>query len=123
MTHLDSDFLSAKYSVAVRFAKVRAAKEERSRRAEYFPEELFAEPAWDILLELYAFELVGRSVTERELTERIPVPGSVSIRWLKLLDALSLVTRKVDVVDRTQLRIELTSKALNALDAYFSDKL
>lgn len=123
MKRFDLEFVSDKYSVAVRFAKVRAAKEERSRRAEYLPTELFAEPAWDILLELYAFELVGRCVTERELTERIPVPSTVSIRWLKMLDAQNLVTRTVDVVDRTQHQIELTSKALNALDGYFSDKL
>lgn len=123
MTSFDLNPASAKYSVARRFAKVRAAKEDRSRRAEYLPTELFAEPAWDILLELYAFELVGRSVTERELAERIPVPSTVSIRWLKVLDGHHLVARKVDVVDRTQVRIELTSKALNALDSYFSDEL
>ena len=27
---------------------------ERGRRAEFFPRELFGEPAWDILLDLYA---------------------------------------------------------------------
>lgn len=112
---------SARYSLAIRFAKVRAAKEDRARRAEYLPSELFAEPAWDILLELYAFELVGRTVTESELVERLAVPSTVAIRWLKMLEAHNLVSRALDLADRTQIRIELTSKGLNALDGYFSD--
>ena len=110
-----------RYWSAVRFAQVQAAKKERARRIVYLPSELFAEPSWDILLELYAFELVARVVTESQLAERINVPVTTTGRWLKLLESQELIARKVDPDDTAQVRIALTRKGLEALDGYFSD--
>ena len=111
----------SRYLSAVRFSQVQTAKKERARRAVYLPSELFAEPAWDILLELYAFELVARMVNESELGERINVPATTTSRWLKVLDAQDLIARSVDPNDASQVRVVLTQRALEALEGYFSD--
>lgn len=109
---------TVKYSNAARFAKVQAAKRDRARRLEHLPSELFAEPAWDILLELYAFKLVAREVAQSELVARINVPPSTSIRWLKMLEAEGLVTRKTGD-GRPDVALTLTRMGIHALDTYF----
>lgn len=111
---------TGRYRSAERFAKVRSALQERARRLEYFRAELLAEPAWDILLELYAFELIQHRVTVPDLTDRINVPSTTSIRWMKMLEADDLITRRVHPGDSMQVWVALTPKGLEVMDGYFS---
>ena len=120
IAHFERDY-DGRYSSAIKFAQVQAAKRERARRQLYLPSDLFAEPAWDILLELYAFELVSRLVSESELAERIDAPGTTTARWMKLLEAEDLIARRVDPDHFREVRISLTPKGLTALGGYFSD--
>lgn len=112
---------SDRFWSAERFARVQTAKRERARRTMFLPSELFAEPAWDILVELYAFELVSRVVTESEIADRISVPIKTAARWMKMLEAHNLIDRRVDPDDGDQIQVALTCRALEALDGYFSD--
>lgn len=109
---------TSKYRAAARLVQVNAAKRERARRREYLPPLLFSEPAWDILLELYSFELIERQVTQSEVLLRIEAPPSTSIRWMKVLEAEGLVTRKPDEIG-VDVAIALTRKAALALTTYF----
>lgn len=111
-----------RFWTAIRFAQVRAVKRDRACRAKYLPWELFAEPAWDILLELYSFELVGRFASEAQLIEKLAVPATVSIRWMKMLEVQNLISRFVDPEDSAAVQIQLTAQGLAAMDAYFSDR-
>lgn len=110
-----------RYWSAARFAQVQAAKRERARRAVYLPSELFTEPAWDILLEMYSLELVARPVTESLLTERSNVPPTTAIRWMKMLEVASLIVRTLDPDNPADVRVLLTSKGRAAMDGYFSN--
>jgi DNA-binding MarR family transcriptional regulator len=110
-----------KFWSAIRFAQVQAAKRERRRRAAYLPSEVLAEPAWDILLELYAFELVGRAVSQTEISERIQLPSTTSVRWTKVLEAADLIVRAVDPDEPLSVKLVMSPKALEAMEAYFSD--
>jgi hypothetical protein len=47
----------------MRVETVRRVIHERNRRAEFFRQEMFTDPAWDVLLEIYASELSGSAVT------------------------------------------------------------
>lgn len=109
-----------KFHSAIRFAQVRSAKRERARREKHLPSELFAEPAWDILLELYSFQLVGRLVSEPELTDRLTAPTTVVTRWMKMLEARNLIARAVAPPDVT-VRVKLTRLGLASMDGYFSE--
>ncbi len=61
----------------------------RRRRAEVFPPDLFGEPAWDILLELYAAEQEGKSTTiSAACLAPAAVPPTTALRYLNaMLDA------------------------------------
>jgi hypothetical protein len=61
----------------------------RRRRSRVFGEGLFSDPAWDILLELFAAELGGRRVG---LSDLDPIaPRSTLARWLTALEERGLV--------------------------------
>lgn len=70
-------------------ARLRAVIEMRRRRSTVFGEGLFSDPAWDILLELFAAELGGRRVG---LSDLDPIaPRSTLARWLTALEERGLV--------------------------------
>lgn len=110
-----------RYASAQRFADVQGALRDRARRREHLSSELLTEPAWDILLELYAYELLDRRPPIAELTERINVPSTTSLRWIKMLEAEGLVWREFRSADVTEVCVHLTPKGLNAMEGYFSE--
>lgn len=63
----------------------------RRGREALFGAHLFSDPAWDIILELYAAELGGRTTTGSELARAIGAPHPVIVRWLNLLSDEGLV--------------------------------
>ena len=81
---------------------------ERSRRAEFFPSELFGEPAWDILLDLYAAAKASelRSIKSACLSSN--VPEATALRYIDQLAAHGLVERKPDRTDKRRKYLSLT---------------
>ncbi len=63
----------------------------RRARSEFFPAELFHEPAWDLLLELFVADAHGHRLTGRQVCERIKVPSTVMSRWLMHLTRVHLI--------------------------------
>ena len=53
---------------------IRSAIQARAQRGRHFNPALFADPAWDMLLELYAAALTQRKLTVSRLAERSCVP-------------------------------------------------
>jgi DNA-binding IclR family transcriptional regulator len=68
----------------------------RRARDEIFGRSLFAEPAWDMLLELYAAGLGGRRMSLRDIALAIKIPESVAARWVVALAAHGLVSSHGD---------------------------
>lgn len=93
----------------------------RHLRHRYFPEMLFGEPAWDMLLELLDAELDARQVTITNLCEAAGVPGSVGMRWLNSLVAEKLVRRRPDPYNALCEFIELEPRTSTAFRRYFED--
>jgi len=81
---------------------------ERLRRSEFFPADLFGEPAWDILLDLYAASKANelRSIKSACLSSH--VPEATALRYIDQLVALGLVERKPDRTDRRRKYLSLT---------------
>jgi DNA-binding MarR family transcriptional regulator len=65
----------------------------RRQRAEFWPAELFGEPVWDILLDLYIRACEGRDVSVTSACVASSVPSSTALRWLNLLESNGLVDR------------------------------
>ncbi|QIK78862.1 MarR family transcriptional regulator [Sphingomonas piscis] len=103
----------------LRAARIRKLIRERKRRSGYFRADLFADPAWDTLLQLYASELSYEQATATRIADIIDVPTSTVLRWIKVLEAENLVTRAVQPSDPKLVSVKLTSKGQAAINGYF----
>jgi DNA-binding MarR family transcriptional regulator len=98
---------------------VRALLKLRRQRDRFFGSDLFADPAWDILLELYASELGQFRVSISHLCIAAAVPTTTALRWIGLLENEGLVGRRRDPTDGRRQFIMLSEKALAAMNSYF----
>lgn len=88
----------------------------RRARDAIFGEQLFSDPAWDILLELYAAKLGGRTMTSSQLAMAIGVPDSTSGRWITALRNRRLITSAVDESRPPQVYISLTTEGASRME-------
>jgi hypothetical protein len=65
--------------------------EFRRERAEILPTELFSEPAWDLLLELFIADAEGRRITARGVAKRSNISHSLMSRWLRHLSKIGYI--------------------------------
>jgi DNA-binding MarR family transcriptional regulator len=100
---------------------VRGAIHARAERARHFNSELFADPAWDMLLELYAATLTQRKLTISRLAERSHVPMTTSLRWINTLEREGLIERGNDRLDARRVFIILTPKGEQAMSTFFDE--
>ena len=91
----------------------------RARRASFFSAKLFADPAWDMLLELYAAELDQVRLSVGSLCIGSGVPDTTGLRWIGVLEQEGLIERRGDPFDRRRIYIELTASGSSAMTAYF----
>lgn len=83
----------------------------RSRRAGFLRRELFAEPAWDILLDLFANTVQKRANTVDSTCLAAGVAASTALRWVGILVSEGLVER-ISADDRPQTHPEATEMRL-----------
>jgi DNA-binding MarR family transcriptional regulator len=96
---------------------VRAMLASRRRRADYFDASLFADPAWDILLDLYAADQEGVSVSVSSLCIAASVPATTALRWIVRLEAVGLICREPDPFDGRRDFLQLKSHARDKMEA------
>jgi DNA-binding MarR family transcriptional regulator len=90
----------------------------RRLRDQFFRSELFADPAWDMLLDLFAARLEKRKVAVSSLCIAAAVPPTTALRWIKSLSDQGLFVRIADAEDGRRVFIELSDDAAAAMDAY-----
>jgi hypothetical protein len=100
---------------------VRNVIRARRLRARFFPEELFADPAWDMLLDLLQAEIAQLRVPVSSLCIAAAVPATTALRWLKTLVSQGLFVRRADPHDGRRVFVELAPEASQALRRYFSE--
>jgi DNA-binding MarR family transcriptional regulator len=93
----------------------------RRLRAKHFDQELFADPAWDILLDLYAAQLEGRRTTVSSLAIAAAVPPTTALRWIQKLTSRGLLVRVSEGADRRRVYIELSAGAYTSVEAYLGE--
>lgn len=99
---------------------VRATIRARRLRDQHFPSELFADPAWDMLLDLYAARLEGRRVSVSSLCIAAAVPPTTALRWIGTMHDANLFGREPDPTDKRRAHITLTERAAAAMRGYFA---
>ena len=103
------------------FVDVRGLIDARLRRNIFFNCRLFSDPAWDMLLELYAATLTHRRLTVSRLSERSRTAMTTSLRWIAALEKEGLIKREQHPTDGRVVFIALTHRAIVAMDTYFAD--
>ena len=93
----------------------------RRLRARYFSEELFADPAWDMLLDLLQAEVSHLRVPVSSLCIAAAVPSTTALRWLKTMVSQGLFVRRADPLDGRRVFVELAPDASRALRSYFAE--
>lgn len=99
---------------------VTAVIRARRMRAQYFDEQLFADPVWDMLLDLFEAELAQRRVSVSSLCIAAEVPATTALRWLKTMAEKNLVIRRNDPIDGRRVYVELSPESSRALHGYFA---
>ena len=91
----------------------------RRLREQYFGPDIFADPAWDMLLDLYAAQLERAPVSVSSLCIAAGVPTTTALRWIKAMTDAGLFIRKDDPRDGRRILIGLSDDAGDALARYF----
>lgn len=90
-----------------------AIYDARRERDSFFPEGLFADPAWDILLDLYVARCLGKPISVSSACIGASVPATTGLRWLDRLVGLGFVRRSP--VGGKSITVDLTEDALRRM--------
>jgi DNA-binding MarR family transcriptional regulator len=106
-------------STSITADKVRVVLRARREREVIFGQDLFADPAWDILLDLYAAQLEQRRVATSELCCAAAVPATTALRWIEKLQRTHLIVRTADPLDGRRVFVELSERGAAAMHDFF----
>ena len=98
---------------------VRRILRQRQQRARFFEGELFADPAWDMLLDLTAARAEHKRVSVTSLCIAAGVPPTTALRWIGQMTSTGLFERVEDTMDRRRAFIGLTDTAADGMARYF----
>jgi DNA-binding MarR family transcriptional regulator len=91
----------------------------RRLRENFFDPSLFADPAWDMLLDLLAARLEEAQVAVSSLCIAAAVPPTTALRWIKAMTDHGLFERCADPDDGRRIFIRLSDGATQSMARYF----
>ncbi len=101
-------------------ALARQAYALRRKRAAIFGNpDLFGEPAWDILLDLFIAAGEGKNVSVSSACIGSAAPSTTGLRWLGILADEGLVLRENDPEDHRRVLVRLTAAGQAAMERFF----
>ena len=105
----------------VSIEQIRSVIRARRLRGRYFSDELFADPAWDMLLDLLQAEIAQLRVPVSSLCIAAAVPATTALRWLKSMTDEGIFVRRADPHDGRRVFVELSPQASGAMRRYFAE--
>ncbi len=100
---------------------VRRILQQRQLRARFFDSELFADPAWDMLLDLTASRVEHNRVSVTSLCIASGVPPTTALRWISQMTDAGLLERVEDDADKRRAFIQLTDMAADGMARFFNE--
>jgi Winged helix DNA-binding domain len=101
-------------------ARIRAVLRARRLRDQIIAGDLFADPAWDIMLDLMAARLEGLRVSVSSLCIAAAVPPTTALRWIRQLTDRGLLIRQADNEDGRRIFIALSDEGAQAVQRWFA---
>jgi len=95
----------------VRADEIRAILRLRRQREHLFMSDLFADPAWDMMLDLMAARIERLKVAVSSLCIAAAVPPTTALRWIRTLTEMGIFERVADPTDGRRVFIELSDPA------------
>lgn len=92
--------------------------QQRGLRRAAFGADVFREPAWDIMLDLYCSLREGVKVSIMDACVASGVPSTTGLRYLARLVETGLVIRRHDEDDARRTLVELSSTAAAQIEAW-----
>lgn len=111
---------AAVVSLPVTAADIRKIIRGRRLRDQFFTEGLFEDPAWDMLLDLYAAELEGAQVSVSSLCIAAAVAPTTALRWIGRMTDAGLFVRQPDPFDRRRAFLGLSAEARAKMERYLA---
>lgn len=112
--------LPERRGTVVNAAEIRALLQMRRLRDRYLPGELFADPAWDMMLDLMAARLDGKRVSVSSLCIAAAVPPTTALRWIAQLTDRGIFVRTRDPRDARRVFIGLSDESAENVAAWFA---
>ncbi|MFC4296156.1 MarR family transcriptional regulator [Novosphingobium tardum] len=91
----------------------------RRIRDKMFPQGLFGEPAWDILLDLYLAQANDKPLGVTAVCLGSQVPATTALRYIALLEDAGLVMREPDSADNRRILVQLTVAGTQSMESFF----
>jgi DNA-binding MarR family transcriptional regulator len=101
------------------WAWVKNTYNARRERDKLFGTTLFGDPAWDIMLDLYRAYLERERVSVSSSCIASGVPATTALRHLEIMVQEGLIRRIPSPSDKRRIYVELTDKAIDAMDQLF----
>ncbi len=98
--------------------KAQVIYKQRRKRKEFIPSEFLAEPAWDMLLELF-MQFAGKAkVSTTSLCIASDSAPSTALRYIGQLESADFIKRSASVFDKRVTFVELTDQGVLAVGRY-----
>jgi DNA-binding MarR family transcriptional regulator len=91
---------------------------KRRRRDKYFVENIFQDPAWDILLYLYLTEIDKYPATVSSVCAASCVPQTTTLRWIERLEKCGFVQRGPHPTSSRSRSVSLTSEGSSRMRGF-----
>ena len=91
-----------------------------SARSNFFPDGLFADPAWDMLLDLMHARLNNKQISVSSLCIAARVPATTALRRIGDLVQTGLALRVKDKSDGRRVFVELTPDGIARMERYLT---
>lgn len=93
----------------------------RRKREKLMPFDIFAEPGWDMLLDLYVQRFRKRPVSVNSLCIAAIVPQTTALRWIDKLRQLGLIKRERSTGDNRVVHVTLTAEGADHMEEYLRE--
>jgi hypothetical protein len=93
----------------------------RARHAHFGAHEIFGEPAWDILLDLYVRQSGGEQISVKSACVNAGVPANTALRWLHALELEGLLCCEDDPGDPQRRLVRLSRDGFDRMTDYFEE--
>lgn len=99
---------------------LRKVIKRRRARETCFPAGLFADPAWDILLDLTIARIERRDLSVTDVCVAAAVPQTTALRWIGTLEREGLIDRIPDPRDSRRVIVRLSADGWARMERYLA---